>query len=167
MCDGGVCAGTNLCEGVTCTAVDACHVPGVCSFETGECSNPVGPDSVVCDDGSSETGSGVCQTGICLAVRPAASQCHTETLCNNGVCPAAIVRVGEACDDGNAATDNDVCSIGAICAGEDLCEGITCEAINDCHSAGVCAHGLCSTPQKPQGSGCDDGNPATDFDQCR
>jgi len=106
VCTGGVCAGTNLCAGVTCTAQDQCHLAGTCDYATGICSNPTQPD-------------------------------------------------GTACDDGNPETVNDVCTAG-VCAGVNLCAGVTCTAQDQCHLAGTCSYasGACSNPAKPDGTAC-------------
>ena len=39
---------------------------------------------------------------------------------------------------------------------------VACSALDQCHVAGTCdtATGVCSNPNKPDGTGCDDGNPA-------
>ncbi|CAE7224237.1 unnamed protein product, partial [Symbiodinium natans] len=43
----------------------------------------------------------------------------------------------------------------------DLCAGVTCQASDACHSAGVCnpATGLCSNPPKPDGTSCEASGP--------
>ena len=62
-----VLAQTNLCEGVTCTALDECHDVGVCVPENGTCLNP--PLSNKPCDG------GMCRMGRCEAPpRPDAGQ---------------------------------------------------------------------------------------------
>ncbi len=50
----------------------------------------------------------------------------------------------------------------------DLCAGVICSASDPCHDIGICnpLTGLCSDPTKPDGTSCDDGNPATSNDQC-
>lgn len=49
QCITGVCRGSDVCAGVTCTASDECHDVGVCLL--GSCSNPVKRDGAACDDG--------------------------------------------------------------------------------------------------------------------
>src|SRR5262245_3412672 len=49
--DGGVDGGLPHCEGVVCTAIDACHEVGVCEPATGRCTNPSKPAGSACDDG--------------------------------------------------------------------------------------------------------------------
>jgi alpha-tubulin suppressor-like RCC1 family protein len=72
---------------------------------------------------------------------------------------------GTACDDASLCTQNDVCLAGA-CTGT---SSVTCTASDQCHEAGVCnpTTGQCSSPVKPDGSACDDGNPCTQSDSCQ
>src|SRR5262249_46379863 len=46
-CLAGVCTGTNP---VVCTALDQCHVVGVCDPASGTCSNPAATDGTTCSD---------------------------------------------------------------------------------------------------------------------
>jgi hypothetical protein len=63
-CDGeGRCNGIDLCEGVTCTALSPCHLPGTCSF--GNCSQPRKEDGAACDDGSILSYFDTCTAGLC------------------------------------------------------------------------------------------------------
>eukprot|EP00755_Sulcionema_specki_P011113 Sspe_Gene.730::Locus_249_Transcript_1_1_Confidence_1.000_Length_7732::g.730::m.730 len=55
---------------------------------------------------------------------------------------------------------------GCVCTGIDLCIGVTCKAIDECHDAGECYHGTCSTPAKADGASCDDGDDGTVLDKC-
>ncbi|MFE8596283.1 LamG-like jellyroll fold domain-containing protein [Archangium violaceum] len=57
-----------LCTGVTCTALDQCHVPGTCDIFTGLCSNPAAADGTACGDGDTCT-TDSCQSGVCTGVR--------------------------------------------------------------------------------------------------
>src|SRR2546425_8454799 len=52
------------------------------------------------------------------------------------------------------------------CLTPDLCAGVTCTATDACHVAGVCdpATGLCSNPNAPDGTACNDGNACTQTD---
>jgi len=72
------------------------------------------------------------------------------------------------CDDGDGNPQTISFCRAEVCTPFDLCGGVTCTPLNDCHTAGVCdsATGLCSTPQKPNFSSCDDGNPVTTYDIC-
>ncbi|WP_437532043.1 hypothetical protein WME79_03855 [Sorangium sp. So ce726] len=52
--------------------------------------------------------------------------------------------------------------------GADACEGVTCAPQDQCHVAGSCdpATGLCSNPNAPDGTACDDGDPSTPTSVC-
>ena len=62
-CIDGECIGKNP---VTCTALDACHVAGVCDPTSGECSNPAAADGLACDDRDACTESDACVAGACI-----------------------------------------------------------------------------------------------------
>jgi hypothetical protein len=50
----------------------------------------------------------------------------------------------------------------------DLCTGVTCTPLDQCHTAGVCdpSTGVCSNPLKADGAACNDGNACTQTDVC-
>ena len=56
----------------------------------------------------------------------------------------------------------------AICSTTDLCAGVSCTPADQCHLAGACdpQTGLCSAPNAPDGTPCDDGDAATMQDAC-
>jgi hypothetical protein len=62
-CQSGVCTGSNP---VVCTALDQCHVAGICNVSTGTCSNPNAPDGTSCSDHNACTLSDTCQGGTCV-----------------------------------------------------------------------------------------------------
>jgi cysteine-rich repeat protein len=76
-CQAGVCIGTNP---VVCTALDQCHLAGVCNPATGVCSDPQNDDDTPCDDGDLCTQTDTCQAGACAGSNPvictALDQCH-------------------------------------------------------------------------------------------
>jgi hypothetical protein len=81
-------------------------------------------------------------------------------LCSNPAKPD-----GSPCDDGDACTQTDTCQ-SAVCTGADP---VICTALDDCHNVGTCnsSTGICSNPQKPNGSACDDGDACTQTDECQ
>ncbi len=165
-CESGLCVGTNP---ATCTALDACHAAGVCDPVTGTCSNPPKADGTACDDGNLCTVGDVCIAGTCQVGSPVSctgDACHDAGTCNpaTGLCSHPPKADGTPCDDGNACTQTDACQAGT-CTGANP---VTCTAIDGCHLAGVCnpATGLCSTPQAPDGTSCNDGNLCTQTDTC-
>ena len=48
----------------------------------------------------------------------------------------------------------------------DPCAGVTCTALDQCHSIGTCTAGVCSNPLKAAGSSCNDENLCTLSDTC-
>ena len=107
---------------------------------------------------------------LCAAVTCTASdQCHDVGTCapSTGACSDPASANGTACDDGDPVTTGDEC-VGGVCGGTDLCATVTCTASDQCHVAGSCdqATGLCSDPIAGNGTGCDDGDPATTSDVC-
>jgi hypothetical protein len=86
-CQAGYCAGANP---VVCTALDECHVPGVCSWTTGSCSNPAAPDGTVVSGGTCIGGAlGGGQGQPCIpntvGTQP---MCQANLTCVNGTCTA-------------------------------------------------------------------------------
>ena len=77
-CQAGSCSsGTTK----TCTALDQCHVAGVCNPSTGNCSNPNATDGTSCSDGIACTLSDTCQSGTCVGGNGPSSQpgCKNDT----------------------------------------------------------------------------------------
>src|SRR4051812_25897855 len=72
---------------------------------------------------------------------------------------------GTPCDDGDACTQTDTCQ-------SDVCTGanpVVCTAIDACHVSGNCdpGNGICSNPEKPNGSACNDADACTQTDTCQ
>ena len=165
-CHAGTCTGA---DSVVCAATDRCHAVGVCDPVTGACSNPAAPDGTSCDDGNACTRSDTCKTGMCTGGDPvvcAGDQCHTAGTCDpsTGLCKNPVMLDGSACDDSDACTQTSSCQSG-VCTGADP---VVCVPSDQCHQAGVCSHltGQCSSPAKPDGAPCDDGDPRTPNDAC-
>lgn len=55
----------DLCAGVVCAPLDACHIAGTCNPSTGQCSHPVAPNGTACNDGDACTHPDTCQDGVC------------------------------------------------------------------------------------------------------
>ena len=164
---------TALCTDVVCEAPSQCHEEPECV--DGQC-QPALPkeQGTPCDDGIEATDDDACDgAGACVGIDycagvtcPPPTQCHVEGTCSHGVCTDVLAPEGTLCDDGLEHTDFDSCSSDGVCAGVDLCEGITCPAPTQCHVEGTCSHGVCTDEYKPQGTACDDGIEATDDDAC-
>jgi virginiamycin B lyase len=52
---------------VLCSALDQCHIAGVCDPATGGCSDPAAPDGQPCDDGEACSLGDACSAGVCAA----------------------------------------------------------------------------------------------------
>jgi hypothetical protein len=167
-CQSGTCTGANT---VVCNAVDACHTAGTCNPDTGFCSNPTAPNGTACSDGNGCTQGDSCQSGTCTGGSPVvctpSDACHSAGTCgpSTGVCSNPAKPNGTACSDGSACTQSDTCQSG-ICTGG---SPVVCAASNNCHNAGTCdpPTGLCSNPEKPDGSACTDFNACTQADACQ
>ena len=123
-----------------------------------------------CDDGDACTLSDICDGGSCVGTHPmvceALDDCHTVGTCNpdTGLCSTPLQPDLTICDDANACTRDDRCSAG-VCVGA---SPVDCQALDDCHLAGVCepSTGLCSTPMAPEGTDCDDSDACSQQDRC-
>eukprot|EP01065_Artemidia_motanka_P019382 TRINITY_DN22_c1_g2_i1.p1 TRINITY_DN22_c1_g2~~TRINITY_DN22_c1_g2_i1.p1 ORF type:complete len:3968 (+),score=1484.88 TRINITY_DN22_c1_g2_i1:103-11904(+) len=196
VCDGAaspVCKGTPKCDGVVCTAAagSACHEAGSCDPKTGKCVcatklpwTQMGCEKsgATCDDGLAETVEDRCGydqfssfgchgTNKCAGITcKSLGQCYNVGECDHqtGKCSQPFKKSGVACDDGDDSTVFDSCDGKGNCKGLDLCKGIVCDAPNDCYTAGTCdpQTGSCSYPKKPDGSPCDDADPASVLDKC-
>eukprot|EP01063_Lacrimia_lanifica_P028651 TRINITY_DN4223_c0_g1_i1.p1 TRINITY_DN4223_c0_g1~~TRINITY_DN4223_c0_g1_i1.p1 ORF type:complete len:2475 (+),score=779.46 TRINITY_DN4223_c0_g1_i1:71-7495(+) len=180
-CDGsGVCIGIDMCENVTCTAADACHVPGVCDKYTGICTDPAAPVDTECDDEDNTTHTDKCNdNGMCVGTPncdQASCAAQAMTVCQMASCTpdltACVVRnfaTGMCCDDGNDDTVQDKCTMDGECVGRDLCKDVDCSAdLPPCRAPGTCSPktGKCSTVLVAENTTCNDGNNLTVSDMC-
>ncbi len=154
-----------------CTAIDSCHVAGVCDTTTGTCTNPSAPSGTACDDGNACTQEDTCLAGLCVGGTPVTcvlpDSCHLEGACepSTGACVNPVRPDNSACNDGNACTLNDSCQAGVCSGGSPK----TCIAVDACHVSGTCdpGTGACTSPAAPEGTPCDDGNGCTTSDGCQ
>ena len=167
-CQSGACVGSSP---KTCTALDQCHIAGVCDTTTGACSNPAAPDGRTCNaDNDACTVTDICVSGICTMGTPTIcaqpDQCHSPGTCDKttGACSNPSAPNGTTCNDGNACTTSDICSSG-VCGGT----AVVCAPADSCHIAGVCnpASGSCSTVNAPNGTTCSDNNACTTGETCQ
>lgn len=167
-CQTGVCTGASP---VTCAAPDPCHGAGACNPVNGVCSYPSKADGTACSDSNACTQTDSCQGGVCTGSNAVTcslpDQCHAAGTCNpaTGSCSNPPKPDGAACNDSNPCSQTDSCQAG-VCTGSNP---VACPAIDQCHLAGTCssATGLCSSPVKPNGSACNDGNSCTQTDTCQ
>lgn len=170
QCVDGVCCATTA---TTCGPCQACNVPGA----EGTCA----PKEGTCDDGDTCTTSDHCEMGACvgsplLCVSPGECQiglgCDGTQGCLYGPLPDGTACAGSTnmCDP--AVFDPSTC-LASMCLGgacvKNLCFGVTCPAGDACHAAGVCdrSSGQCSAEALPDGTACDDQDPATSGDRCQ
>jgi len=150
----GQCKGTNLCAGVTCTASDLCHLPGICDPSTGTCSTQTYkscPTGQTCDptDGQCKA------TNLCAGVTCTASDlCHLPGTCDpsTGTCST---QTSKTCSTGQTCDPTD-----GQCKATNLCAGVICTASDLCHLPGTCdpSTGTCSSQTSktcPTGQTCD------------
>jgi hypothetical protein len=69
-----------------------------------------------------------------------------------------------SCDDGDACNGVETCNGSTGCVAG---TPVTCTALDQCHLAGTCHAGVCNNPAKPDGTVCDDNDPATVNDTCQ
>lgn len=135
--------GMQLCGGACiapCTALDPCHVAGVCNPATQSCTNPNAADSTPCDDGNLCNGLSTCQSGVCTAGTPVVcdppAPCFDAGVCDpaTGICAYAPSVKGTPCSDGQA------CTVGDICDGAGNCVSgtVSCPDCQTCDAAGNC-----------------------------
>src|SRR5438067_7327213 len=97
----------------------------------------------------------------------------TSNQCTKGVCGSANNKCncnvplpnGTACNDNNACTSGETCQNGSC--GHPT-STVTCTALDQCHVAGTCdpMSGVCSNPNKANGTACNDNNACTTPDKC-
>lgn len=178
--DGNACTATDSCqEGAcvgsgqaSCPAPDQCHDVGVCSPQTGACSNPAKPDGVSCNDDNACTSGDACRAGVCTpaaqVVCTALDSCHTAGVCDpaTGVCSNPPKPDGTLCSDGLTCTSADKCSNGA-CVGEAVTcnDNIACTVDSCSEQLGGCVVNstacACETSED-----CNDGNPCNGVETC-
>ncbi len=157
-----------------CTTNAQCDDQNVCTTDT--CTVATGAcvhanNTASCSDGNSCTQNDVCSAGACVpgaaVTCTAVDTCHTAGVCNTstGVCSTPAKADGSACSDANACTQADTC-ISGVCTGQNP---VVCPAPDACHTAGTCnpMTGVCSNPNKADGTACSDANACTQTDTCQ
>ncbi len=145
-CRAGVCTAG---PAKTCTALDQCHVAGVCTAPTGVCTNPPIADNTPCNDNSLCTAVDVCRAGACVGtaakVCTASDQCHVPGTCApaTGICSNPAASDGTSCNDGNVCTTGDACLAGvctpAVTLTSSHCAGTACDQCSFDSPMDVCS----------------------------
>ncbi len=179
--DGNLCTVNDVCVLGTCTtggpkvcvALSQCHDAGTCDLGTGLCSNPTKANGTTCSDSNACTSGETCTAGTCgtpssTVTCTASDQCHDAGVCDttSGLCSNPAKANGTTCNDSSACTTGETCQAGTCGAPTST---VTCTASDQCHDAGVCnaATGVCSNPEKANGTSCTDGNACTTGDSCQ
>ena len=165
-CRSGACTGSNQ---VNCTAT-ACRDAGTCDTTTGQCNGQPKPDGTACSDGNACTQTDTCLGGTCTGTNPVVcpppAPCHDAGTCSSatGLCSNPVQPNRTSCEDGDACTQADTCQAGECIPGIP----VVCAPLDQCHDLGTCnpSTGVCSSPAKPDGNACDDGDPCTITDTC-
>ena len=190
------CVGTGICEGVTCPkASNSCQEDGACdpvrALDGEVCFQKHKADGATCTDGDATTFGDACLSGECvgkscsiLVLEPVAgSSCDAAgsygftsegNLYVWGGCRAQfMVRLtGEVVTCAPDTADYTECDLKHRMTEPECLPAVSCPASctakSDCHEVGSCdpRTGECSTPLKPDGTLCDDGDAATTDDKC-
>jgi hypothetical protein len=134
----------------------------------GPCGGAVNGSS--CNDLNGCTQTDTCVSNQCIGSNPIPCSpldaCHDAGVCQSatGTCTNPNKPDGTGCNDGNACTLTDGCVSGACLGGNP----VACSPLDQCHDAGACqiATGVCSNPNMPDGTTCDDANGCTANDAC-
>ena len=127
------------------------------------------PAGTVCGDGirdsgeqcdGTDLGGATCQSQGFYCFTGSGIACNANCTFNTSAC------VSETCDDGDACNGVETCNDSTGCAAG---IPVVCTAADQCHVAGTCAPGtgLCSNPNAPDGTTCNDGDATTTLDACR
>jgi streptogramin lyase len=160
--------------GFGCSNNAGCNDSNACTTDTcvdSACVHVNAPNGTTCSDGNPCTQTDTCQTGACVGgnpvICPPSDQCHVAGTCNTatGICSNPNAPNGTACNDGNACTQTSTCQAG-MCTGANP---VVCVASDQCHVAGTCntATGICSNPNAPNGTACNDNNACTQTSTCQ
>src|SRR2546422_188161 len=135
------------------------------------CSTPFPNTAPACTDGDACTQTDTCESGLCTGSNPvvctASDQCHDAGTCKIGSASCRErAKISVAAGSlKKTCTQTDTCESG-LCTGSNP---VVCTASDQCHDAGTCnsTTGGCSTPPKPNGTACIDGNACTQTDTCQ
>ena len=164
----------NFAVGFGCTNAASCNDNNPCTADAcvdAVCVRTNAPNGTACTDGNPCTQTDTCQMGTCTGGNPvvcvASDQCHVAGTCNTvtGICSNPNQPNGTTCNDGNPCTQTSTCQTGT-CTGANP---VVCVASDQCHVAGTCntVTGICSNPNAPNGTVCNDNNACTQTSTCQ
>jgi len=125
---------------------------------------PACAEGTPCDDGLPGTKDDACDaTGACVGTvyTCAPLQCEMTATPNGVDCDVTFNVQGTTCDDGDPATSDDECDGAGVCAGTQIACNPT-----QCQETSVPNGTDCDVTFKASGEACDDGDNATNNDQC-
>src|SRR5439155_536728 len=164
-CQNGACGSPT--STVTCTALDQCHVAGTCDRSEERRAGTKKTNRTAWNDNNACTSGETCQNGACgsptsTVTCTALDQCHVAGTCDpmSGVCSSPNTANGTDCNDNDCCTSGETCQNGACGSPTST---VTCTALDQCHVAGTCdpMSGVCSNPNKANGTACNDNNDCT------
>src|SRR2546428_172475 len=154
-------------------ALDECRVAGTCDTTTGVCSNPNKANGSTCNDNNACTSGETCQSGTCGSPTSTVTfttldQCHVARICYRT--PASAWKTNKA--NGGTCTDNNACASGETCFffNDAAPTEIYTLSLHDALPiAGTCdtTTGVCSNPNKANGTTCNDNNACTSGETCQ
>lgn len=185
--DGNPCTENDACFTAQCISgpLKTCFPQGPC-YDFGTCNNVTG----FCDDspkplfdpctvpGNQCVLSAVCTgnpsdptcTPVTNVTCGTPDDCFTPGTCSptTGNCTSLPLTPGSFCNDGDNCFTSKTCTVTGDCTGGTPV--LTCPPIDDCHAPGApfdtgttC---VCTTPQQPDGTACDDGDVCTEEASC-
>src|SRR5439155_7360738 len=157
---------------VTCTALDQCHVAGTCDPMSGVCSNPNKANGTACNEDQESTRVKSCHEGTsCGATSTetytALDQCHVAGTCDPIIGTSSIpIHSNGTARNLHSSPTRRSSDLNGACGSPT--STVTCTALDQCHVAGTCdpMSGVCSNPNKANGTACNDNNACTTNDTC-
>ncbi len=173
-CQNGACTPASQ---VLCSALDGCHVAGVCDpANGGKCTLPLKADGAPCNDGRTCFGPDVCTGGVCGGPKVTCDDgvaCTTDSCseqlggCTSTTTSACKCTTSADCNDGNACNGVETCDLQTL-----QCKAgtpVDCSTLSDACNLGACspATGKCGASPKADGSACNDGDLCTAASSCQ
>jgi von Willebrand factor type A domain-containing protein len=129
-----------------------------CNTQTNTCVHTPANQCISCQNSNQCNDGNDCTTDTCVI-----NQGDTS-----GKCTFTPKADNTACNDGNLCTIGEVCK-DATCQNLDTNDDVVCTALDQCHVAGTCnpSTGVCSDPNKQDGSPCSDNDACSSGENCQ